>query len=88
MDAIAEFPPQTRSDTAPADATLTFSAWTKAAVECLREYWPATDARQLQGIAVELFSDPVSGVLPPREAVEQWMAYLAAGTTPRRARLR
>ena len=88
MDTIAEPSTLTTCPDTDAPDTLTFSVWTKVAVDCLREYWPATDTRQLQGIAVELFSDPVSGTLSPRDAVEHWMRYMAPRSAPRSARLR
>lgn len=56
---------------------LSFVAWKAAAVDCLRERWPHTDPRQLEGIAAELFADPYRGRLDPDEAVEDWMQYLS-----------
>jgi hypothetical protein len=82
MHATAEAPAPTRSTPCTPDTPLSFPAWTLEAIACLREHWPNTDPRQLEALARELFADPVSGVLSPREAVARWMAHMA----PRAAR--
>ena len=82
MHATAEAPAPMHSTPSPSDAPLSFVAWTLEAIDGLREHWPDTDTRQLEALARELFADPASGVLPPREAVARWMAHMA----PRAAR--
>jgi len=76
MHATADVPTLLQPTPRPPDVPLSFSAWTLEAIDCLREHWPNTDTRQLEALARELFADPASGVLPPREAVARWMRYM------------
>jgi hypothetical protein len=54
-------------------ADIGYREWTRVAEARLREHWPTADAKSLEGIAIELFSDPYRGTLAPRQAVEEWM---------------
>jgi hypothetical protein len=80
MHVTAEATAPPRPTRLPPDAPLSFSAWTLEAIDCLREHWPNTDARQLEALARELFADPASGVLAPREAVARWMRHMVPRT--------
>jgi hypothetical protein len=77
MPATATVPSSPSANHCAPDTALSFRAWTLEAIDCLREHWPNTDPRQLEALARELFADPASGVLPPREAVARWMQYVA-----------